>query len=174
MNESLVRTSQKVAEAEDAVQLVGFKLANELFGVDILMVKEIIKDTLITAIPDSPEFIKGVINLRGNIIPIIDLRKRLKLPEMSKASTEDAWIVILDINSRVTGFMVDHVTRVIKVPLQLIQPPPEMISSGLKSDYISGVCKLDEHNLLAILDFNRILVVDEFKRISQLRRQGKN
>ena len=172
MKETLAKTSSAVAEADDALQLVGFKIAGELFGVDILMVKEIIKDTLITAIPDAPDFIKGVINLRGNIIPIIDLRKRLKLSGDQRESGGEAWVVILEISSRVTGFIVDHVTRVIKVPLQSVQPPPEMVSSGLESDYISGVCKLDEGKLLAILDFNRILVVDEFKKISQLKRQG--
>jgi purine-binding chemotaxis protein CheW len=114
-----------------------------------------------------------VINLRGNIIPIIDLRKRLKLADSKDLQQKDTWIVILDINSRVTGFIVDHVTRVIKIPLQLIQPPPEMVSSDLKSDYINGVCKLDEHQLLAILDFNRILLVDEFKKLSQIKRHGK-
>ena len=173
MNETLTRSGNAVADAEDALQFVGFRLSDELFGVDILMVKEIIKDAQVTAIPDAPEFIKGVINLRGNIIPIIDLRKRLKIPTGRNGSgEEDAWIVILEVNSRVTGFIVDHVTRVIKVPLQSIQPPPEMVSAGLKSDYISGVCKLNDQ-LLAILDFNRILVVDEFKKISQLKRQGK-
>lgn len=175
MNETLARTSKAVSEAEDVLQLVGFTLSDELFGVDILMVKEIIKNAQITAIPDAPEFIKGVINLRGNIIPIIDLRRRLKISgnhDSHGGGQKDTWIVILEINSRITGFIVDHVTRVIKVPLQLIQPPPEMISSGLKSDYVSGVCKLNEQ-LLAILDFNRILLVDEFKKISQLKRQGK-
>ena len=77
MNESLAIDKQ--SEAEDVIQMVGFVLAGELFGVDILMVQEILKEIPITGIPDSPDFIEGVINLRGNIIPIIDLRKRLNL-----------------------------------------------------------------------------------------------
>ena len=72
-------------DVEDALQLVGFRIADEFFGVDILMVQEIIKDISITPIPDAPDFIRGVVNLRGNIIPIIDLRKRLKLtPKAAK------------------------------------------------------------------------------------------
>jgi purine-binding chemotaxis protein CheW len=173
MNETMAMTGERVAEAEDVIQLVGFRIADELFGVDILMVQEIIKDITITAIPDSPEFIKGVINLRGNIIPIIDLHKRLKLAESKKSPQKNIWIIILNINARITGFIVDDVTRVLKVPINAIEPPPDMVSSGLKSDYINGVCQLDEKRLLAILDFNKILIVEEFKKLGQLKRQGK-
>ena len=148
--------------------MVGFIVAGEFFGVDILMVQEILKNVNITAIPDSPAFIEGVINLRGNIIPIIDLKKRLKLSEKRKTSDNDLWIIVLNINGRVTGFVVDHVTRVLKVQADSIKPPPELVISGLKSDYIRGVCK-QEQQLLTILDFNRILIVEEFKKISAMR-----
>jgi len=170
MNETYASTGEQLAGTEDALQMVGFMVAGELFGVDILMVQEIIKDISITAIPDAPEFIEGVINLRGNIIPIIDLRKRLKLNGKNQAKTEETWIIILNISGRVTGFIVDRVTRVIKLPSDAVKPPPEMVVGGLKSDYISGVCKM-ERRLLAILDFNRILVVDEFKKLRTLKRQ---
>ncbi len=170
MNEGLA-IDQQQSEAEDLIQMVGFFLAGELFGVDILTVQEIIKESPVTGIPDSPDFIEGVINLRGKIIPIIDLRKRLNL---SKPDDEDSrsgtWTIILNVGERVTGFIVDQVTRVIKIPQSAIQPPPEMVLSALKSQYISGVCKLDEQ-LMAILDFNRILVVDEFKKLAALKRQ---
>ena len=170
MNEGLA-IDQQQSEAEDLIQMVGFVLAGELFGVDILTVQEIIKESPVTGIPDSPDFIEGVINLRGKIIPIIDLRKRLNL---SKPDDEDSrsgtWTIILNVGERVTGFIVDQVTRVIKIPQSAIQPPPEMVLSALKSQYISGVCKLEEQ-LMAILDFNRILVVDEFKKLAALKRQ---
>ena len=150
--------------------MVGFMVAGELFGVDILMVQEILKDISITAIPDAPEFIEGVVNLRGNIIPIIDLRRRLKLSGIKQDKPKEIWIIILNVSGRVTGFIVDRVTRVIKLPIDAVKPPPDMVVAGLKSDYISGVCKL-EKQLLAILDFNRILVVEEFKKLSALKRQ---
>jgi purine-binding chemotaxis protein CheW len=168
MNEGLAIEQQ--SETEDVIQMVGFILAGELFGVDILMVQEIIKESTVTGIPDSPDFIEGVINLRGNIIPIIDLRKRLNLSAPEEGNPAGTWTIILNIGGRITGFIVDQVTRVIKMPRGAIQPPPDMVLSALKSQYISGVCKLDEQ-LMAILDFNRILVVDEFKKLAALKRQ---
>lgn len=160
---------QRLNGVEDALQLIGFKVADELFGVDILMVQEIIKNAVVTPIPDAADFIRGVINLRGNIIPVIDLRKRLKIADSTTEKT-NMWIVILNISGRVTGFIVDHVTRVIKVQADSVLPPPEILSSGLKSDYISGVYRVDQQGILAILDFNRILLIDEFKKKNSLKR----
>jgi purine-binding chemotaxis protein CheW len=170
MESSLPTIDVQADEAEDLVQMVGFVVADEFFGVDILMVQEIIKDATITAIPDAPDFIEGVINLRGNIIPIIDLRKRLKLSGEKQVGEAGTWILILNIGGRITGFVVDRVTRVIKVQADMIKPPPEIVVSGLNSDYIRGVCKQDQQ-LLAILDFNRILLIDEFKKLSAARKQ---
>jgi purine-binding chemotaxis protein CheW len=169
MSETDAVPSDNLPESDDSVQMVGFILAGELFGVDTLMVREIIKQIPVTAIPDAPEFIKGVINLRGNIIPVIDLHRRMNIP-VAKKSEEQSWTLILEIGGRITGFVVDHVTRVNKIPRSTIQPPPEMVVSALKSHYISGICKLDEQ-VMAILDFNRILVVEEFKKIGALKRQ---
>ncbi len=153
-------------QKEKLMQLVGFIIGEELFGVDILKVQEIIKETPITPIPDSPEFIEGVINLRGNIIPVIDLRKRLKLLQKEKA--ERSWIIILNINNRVTGFIVDSVTQVLKVQSNQIMPPPEIVAAGLKNQYITGVCKIDER-MLILLDFNRILLVEEIKKLNEIK-----
>lgn len=169
MEDALAIPDQQQGEdAEDIVQLVGFVVANELFGVNILMVQEIIKDSEITAIPDAPDFVVGVINLRGNIIPILDLHKRLKLSANAQRQVDESWVLILNVADRVTGFVVDRVTRVIKVQANMIKPPPELVVQGLNSDYIRGVCKQDQQ-LLTILDFNRILKVDEFKKISALK-----
>lgn len=170
MNENPAMTDNPGAEEQDTLQMVGFKMAGELFGVDILMVQEIIKEISVTAIPDSPDFIEGVINLRGRIIPIIDLRKRLNMARADRSDPGQTWTLILNIGDRVTGFTVDHVTRVIKVPVGAIQPPPEVVVSALKRPYISGICRLDEQTM-AILDFNRILVVEEFKKLAGLRRR---
>ncbi len=171
MQDTMTNSGLQAAEAEDILQMVGFVVADELFGVDILMVQEIIKNASITAIPDAPDFIEGVINLRGNIIPIISLRKRLKLPNANESAGDDeVWIIILDIGGRVTGFIVDKVTQVMKIQANMIKPPPDLVVSGLKSDYIRGVCK-HEQQLLAILDFNRILLVDEFKKLSAMKKK---
>ena len=155
-------------EKGQLVQLVGFMIGKEYFGVDILMVQEIIRSTPITAVPNSPDFIEGVINLRGSIIPVIDLRKRLNLfRDYDKLKSEDTWIIILDVEGRVTGFIVDKVTQVLKIQDDSIEPPPEIVMAGLKSQYIRGVCKIDQ-KLLILLDFNRILILDEVKKLQEI------
>jgi purine-binding chemotaxis protein CheW len=153
-------------ENDGLMQLVGFVIGKELFGVDILMVQEIIREMPFTPIPNSPDFIEGVINLRGNIIPVIDLRRRLNT-NSAKSPAGKIWIIILNINNRVAGFIVDAVTKVLKVPLENIKPPPDIVVSGLQSQYITGVCRIDER-LLILLDFNRILLVDEIKKLRGL------
>lgn len=154
-------------DRDKAMQLVGFKIGKELFGVDILSVQEIIRSTPITPIPDSPDFIEGVINLRGNIIPVIDLRKRLNL--LNDGSKENnLWVVILNVNNRVTGFIVDQVTQVLKINADSIKPAPDIVVTGLQRHYIIGVCKIDD-SLLVLLDFNQILRIDEIKKQKALR-----
>jgi purine-binding chemotaxis protein CheW len=153
-------------EDEGMLQLVGFDIADEQFGVDILMVQEIIRSAKITAVPNSPEFVEGVINLRGNIIPVVDLRKRLYLYD-DKSENKRSWILILNIGERVVGFIVDQVTHVIKLPEDRVQPPPDIVVSGLESQYIQGVCELD-NNLLVILNFSRVLFSDEYNMLRDL------
>ncbi|MBN2705062.1 MAG: purine-binding chemotaxis protein CheW [Deltaproteobacteria bacterium] len=152
-------------ENDDLMQIVGFVIGNELFGVDILMVQEIIRETSCTAIPNAPDFIEGVINLRGNIVPVVDLRRRLNLNSM-KASGK-TWVMILNIGDRITGFVVDAVTKVLKVPRNGIKPPPDIVVSGMQSKYITGVCQIDQ-GLLILLDFNRILLVEEIMKLREL------
>ncbi len=153
-------------EKEQLIQLVGFKIGKETFGVDILMVQEIIRSAPITYVPNSPEFVEGVINLRGSIIPVIDLRKRLNLDTVNYEQEKD-WILILDIGGRVTGFIVDLVTEVIKIQEASIDPPPDILVAGLHSQYIRGVCEIED-TLLILLDFNRILLVDEIKKLKSV------
>ena len=117
---------------------------------------------------DKPDFLEGVINLRGKIVPVIDLRKRLKLVE-ADALIMDPWIVILTVEDRITGFMVDRVTKVLNVPKDSIKPPPDIVVAGLKSQYIQGVCKLDQR-LLILLNFSRILLAEEIKKLKALKR----
>ncbi len=153
-------------EKEQLMQLVGFTIGKEQFGVDILMVQEIIRSAPITSVPNSPDFIEGVINLRGNIIPVIELRKRLNLYRKEN-SAKDAWILILDIGGRVTGFIVDSVTKVLKIMESTIEPPPDVVMAGLANRYIKGVCDIGG-SLLILLDFNRILMADELQQLSSL------
>lgn len=161
--------SQQEPSREAAIrQLVGFVIGEELFGVDILSVQEIIRETTITPIPDSPDFLEGVINLRGNIIPVIDLRKRLQLKQPAPAE-KSLWIVILIVEGRVTGFVVDRVTKVLNVPEESIKLPPDIVLAGLKRQYIKGVCRM-AHQLLILLDFNRVLMADEIRKLKSMKR----
>lgn len=168
MKERFVQNDKESAEVTTTQQLVGFVIGEELFGVDILTVQEIIRDATITAIPDAPDFLEGVINLRGRIVPVIDLRKRLKLVAPDRLIM-DPWIVILTVEERVTGFIVDRVTKVLNVPKESIKPPPDIVVAGLKSQYIQGVCKLDQR-LLILLNFSRILLAEEIKKLKSMKR----
>jgi purine-binding chemotaxis protein CheW len=86
-----------------------------------------------------------------------------------RISTRTVWIIILTVEGRVTGFVVDRVTKVLNVPENSIKPPPDIVVAGLKSQYIQGVCKLDQR-LLILLDFSRILMVDEIKKLKSMKR----
>jgi purine-binding chemotaxis protein CheW len=168
MQEQYTARRMESREKEQLSQLVGFMIGKEYFGVDILMVQEIIRSTPITGVPNSPDFIEGVINLRGSIIPVIDLRKRLNISKnLKNLNKDDTWIMILDVEGRVTGFIVDKVTEVLKIHDESIEPPPEIVVAGLKSQYIRGVCKIDKR-LLILLDFNRILLFDELNKLKDL------
>ncbi len=170
MDEPYLKSETDQESKEKLMQLVGFVIGREMFGVDILMVQEIIRETPITPIPNAPEFIEGVINLRGNIIPVIDLRRRLNLRH-AEAHDGNIWIMILNVEGRVTGFIVDAVTQVLKVPADSIKPPPDIVVSGLHSQYITGVCRIDRQ-LLILLDFNRVLLVDEIKKLREISQAG--
>lgn len=153
-------------EKDQIMQLVGFKIGKEQFGVDILMVQEIIRSAPITAVPNAPDFIEGVINLRGSIIPVIELRKRLNLYKETEHKGKD-WILIVNVDNRVTGFIVDSVTKVLKIQKNGIEPPPDIVVAGLKSQYILGVCEIGQ-GLLILLDFSRILYIDEIKKLREI------
>ncbi len=159
-------SSRDDSDKEQLMQLVGFMIGKELFGVDILMVQEIIRQVSITAVPNSPDFVEGVINLRGDIIPVIDLRKRLNLFKERK-SGEHNWILILDIGGRVTGFIVDKVTEVLKIEESAIEHAPDIIVKGLENQYIRGVVDINS-KLLILLDFNRILLIEEMKQLKDV------
>jgi purine-binding chemotaxis protein CheW len=166
MNTANELRNTETNSVDASMQLVGFAIGRELFGVDILKVREIIRDAPITSIPNSPDFVEGVTNLRGNIIPVIDLRKRLNLLEQDTEGTK-IWILILEIEGRITGFRVDSVSKVIKILVRSIEPPPEIVTAGLESQYIDGVCDIDGR-LLILLNFARILHVDEIKRLKAM------
>lgn len=157
------RARLSAEEQEELMQLVGFRIKDEYFGVNILSVQEIIRSARITPVPNSPDFVEGVINLRGDIIPVVDLRKRLSL--FDEGAEQRSWILILDIDNKIIGFIVDEVTEVLKIDEESIEPAPDIVVSGLQSQYIYGVVDIEDR-LVIILDFDRVLMGEEVKRLN--------
>lgn len=159
---------ERIEDDEDdgLIQLVGFGIGAERFGVDILTVQEIIRSTEVTPVPNSPSFVEGVINLRGDIIPVIDLRKRLSL-YLESNDIEKNWVLILRIGNRVVGFIVDNVSEVLKLAEDDIDPPPNIVIAGLENQYIRGVCEID-NKLLIILDFESVLFNEEYYALKDM------
>jgi len=154
-------------EPKQIKQLVSFRIGREDFGVDILMVQEIIRLPKITPMPNAPAFILGVINLRGRIIPVIDLRKRLKI-RGSKASVDErkTRILIVEMYAHVAGFIVDAVTEVMRVPAGEIESTPNLVASSIDAEYINGVIKMP-NRLIILLDFRKILKPQEKKELEE-------
>ncbi|MEA4857844.1 MAG: chemotaxis protein CheW [Solidesulfovibrio sp.] len=150
---------EETLKKQDAelLQLVTFSIGEEEFGVDILSVQEIIRMMDITKVPRAPEFVEGVINLRGKVIPIIDLRRRFGLA--TRDHDKHTRIIVIEINNMIVGFVVDSVSEVLRIPASTVEPPPPVVS-GLESEYISGVGKLEDR-LLILLDLNKLLSGEE-------------
>ncbi len=149
---------------DDMLQLVSFKLGDEEFGVDIMQVQEIIRMQNITSVPNAPDFVEGVINLRGRVIPIIDLRKRFGLEQ--KAHDKSTRIIVVKVDEITVGLVVDEVSEVLRIPKETVEPPPPIVA-GVESEYISGVGKLEDR-LLILLDLSKTLSKEEKASLEML------
>lgn len=147
------------------IQLVTFKIGVEEFGVDILRVQEIIRMMPITKVPNAPAFVEGVINLRGKVIPVIDMRKRFDMPPTKYS--DQTRIEVMNLQGQVVGFVVDAVSEVLRIKESTIEPPPPVVA-GIGSEYMKGVGKLEDR-LLILLDLDKLL--DE-KELSSLATVG--
>lgn len=143
-------SEQQYANSE--IQLVIFKLGREEYGVSILQVQEIKRITEITRVPHTPEYIKGVINLRGSVLPVIDLKRRLNLPQ--QALTENTRIIIVKVKEISVGMIVDAVSEVMTINQQNIDSP-DVVAGSVSANYLSGVGKL-ENRLLILLNLEEI------------------
>ncbi|CUS97288.1 chemotaxis protein CheW [Candidatus Kryptobacter tengchongensis] len=158
---------QDIVNAEDyreTLQLVSFKLGDEEFGVNILQVQEINRLIQITKVPNAPDFVEGVMNLRGKIVPVINLRKRLGLGE--KEHDKNTRIIVVELNDKTVGFIVDSVSEVLRVSKNVVEPPPELIC-GIDSEYITGIVKLDDR-LMILLDLEKILTIEEKESLKEV------
>lgn len=137
----------------DILQLVTFRIGEEEFGVDILAVQEIIRLLQITTVPRAPTFIEGVINLRGKVIPVINMRTRFNMPAVTHDNSTR--IVVMELGQKIVGFLVDGVSEVLRIPASTVEDPPPVVA-GIGAEYIRGVGKLHER-LLILLDLENLL-----------------
>jgi purine-binding chemotaxis protein CheW len=149
--------NDKKNDSNEILQLVTFKIGNEEFGINILLVQEIIKMLQITNIPNTPEYVEGIINLRGKIIPVVDLRSRLGMNK--KELNKDSRIIVVEVDNKTIGFIVDSVNEVIRIPANITEAPPELIT-GVDSEYIKSVGKLEDR-LLILIDIEKVLKSEE-------------
>ena len=145
----------------DMLQYVTFKLAGQRYAMDILKVQEINNMKEITPIPNAPPYVEGAINLRGKVIPVMNLRKKFHMED--QPLTETTKIIIIDIRGTITGIVVDSVSDVLRVPANVVEPPPP-VSSSVKSEFIHGVAKLPD-GLVIVLDMDRLLDETEHRAV---------
>src|ERR671937_2891305 len=138
-------------------QLVVFQLGAELYGVEISRVHEIIRLQSVTKVPRAPSFVEGVINLRGKVIPVVDLRRRFGLPNADH--TRASRIVVVELGDQVVGIVVDGVSEVLRVNTATVEPPSPVVA-GIDSEYLHGIAKLPER-LVILLDLDRVLAREE-------------
>lgn len=157
-----------MADGEKQVQLVTFQLGEEDYGIDIMSVDSIVRVQDVREIPNAPAFVEGIFNLRGDIIPVINLHKRfhLKKAELSEDDEQLSGFIVIDINGMKLAVIIDKVSRVVAVDTTKIQPPPQMIS-GIGAEYIQGVYN-KEDGYLIILDINRLFDPKELKQLGDI------
>lgn len=154
--------------ADNSLQLVTFQLGNELYGIDIMDVEAIVQVEEVREIPNSPNYVEGIFNLRGEIIPVINLHTRFHLskPEMTEEDELLSGFIIINIDEMQIAVIIDKVSRVITIDLDEIQPPPQMLS-GIGAEYIQGVVNKQDGYLI-ILDIRRLFNVRELQALEQM------
>ncbi len=157
------KDKNKTASSAQLLQLVSFHLGGEEYALEILRVQEIIRMMDLTRVPNSPDFVEGVINLRGKVIPVIGLRKRFGLG--AKEYDKQTRIVVVEVAGNVVGFVVDAVNEVLRISSDTVEPPPRL--TKLDREMISGVGKL-ENRLLLLLDVEKLLSQSEQAAMSEV------
>ncbi|HLT57260.1 MAG: chemotaxis protein CheW [Limnochordales bacterium] len=155
---------QQSAVGSGTHQLVVFKLAGESYGVDIYQVREIIRVPEITKVPQTPDFVEGIINLRGGVIPVLDLRRRLGMG--AQDASRDARIVIVELGDQRVGMLVDGVSEVLRIGAEQIEPPSPYIMNA-DAQFVTGIARLQDA-LILVLDIHRLLNPAEQQEMKDL------
>ena len=148
----------------DLKQFISFSIGEEEYGLELLRVKEVIRIREITWLPKAPSFVKGIINLRGDVIPIIDLRDKFGLE--AKEATAMTRVIVVEVEERMIGMVVDSASQVVRIPADQIDPPPPMLG-GFSQEFITGVGKLDD-KLIILLNTDAILTMEEINALSTI------
>ncbi len=148
-----VQEQNSASDVVGSMQLVSFRLAEEEYGIEITKIREIILMGEITQVPQTPHYVKGLINLRSTVIPVIDLRSRFGVPEGEL--TDESRIMVLHVGTKTIGIVVDAVSEVLRVTQNQIAPPPPTVA-GLGQEYLTGLVKMEER-LLIMLDIDQLL-----------------
>ncbi|MFW6137533.1 MAG: chemotaxis protein CheW [Spirochaetota bacterium] len=146
-------------------QIIRFKVGAEEYGVEIMRVKEVIRIKQITQLPKTPSFVKGVINLRGDVIPVIDLREKFGLSEGSYSGMTR--VIVVEVEGKSIGMVVDEVRQVLRIPSGQIEPPPAL-AGGLSGEFLEGVGKQPEDRLVILLSIDRILTTEEKLELEEM------
>ncbi|MBP6671918.1 MAG: purine-binding chemotaxis protein CheW [Bacteroidetes bacterium] len=163
MTESKLASGNHIG-SEEIIQLVSFTIGEEEFGVNILTVQEINRMVEVTRVPNTPDYVDGIINLRGKVIPIIDLRCRFSMER--KPKDKNTRIIVVELSGTIFGFVVDSVSEVLRIPLSVTEPPPPIVA-GISREFITSIGKLEDR-LLILLDLERILTMDEFSSLNTI------
>jgi purine-binding chemotaxis protein CheW len=158
-------TGEANKSSHEVIQLVSFALEGEEYGVEVLKVREIIRMTSITHMPNTSGYVDGIINLRGKVIPIISLRRKFGMAETE--NNNRTRIIVMDVGGELTGFVVDSVSEVLRVTGSEIQPPPPVVSGAIDQECLAGVINRPDR-LLVMLDLERIFSNDEKQLLSAL------
>lgn len=156
-------------KSDDTNQLVTFLLGKETYGIDIFKIREVIRSQRINSIPKSPEFIEGVIEVRNHVIPVINLKRRLGIPEDNVYGQR---IIILDLNGRLLGIVVDDISRVLKLQTKDYEVLPDMVAGDAESSCIACIAKTDE-GLVIIISTERILTHKERMALNNFEKSDK-
>jgi purine-binding chemotaxis protein CheW len=157
---------ENLESSDNEIQLVSFKLGKETFAVNVEQVREIGKVEQITKVPKMPKFIEGVMNLRGQITTIIDLRSRFGILG-DDGRTAQSRVIVAEIGDVQVGIIVDSVQDVIRVPEKSLSPPPKTFSSNVDARFLTGICKLP-NNLIMLIDLTTLLGYEELGQINEL------
>lgn len=160
------RKTEKLKDVGEEKQLVSFKLGKETYAVDVSQVRSIGKVDEITFVPKMPTFVEGVMNLRGQITTVIDLRRRFDI-EDEGGGIDQARIIVAEIGETQVGMIVDSVKDVIRVPDKSISPPPKTIQSKLDTRFLTGICNLSDQ-LIMIIDLTNVLKKEDFEDVMEV------